>query len=120
MSWLRQWADVPATATGEDVAAALVRVGLEEEGLHSGGTTGPVVVGRVLSADPEPQKNGKTINWCSVDTGELARGEEPRGVVCGASNFTAGDLVVVATPGRCCPARSRSRRARPTATSPTA
>ncbi len=103
MSWLRQWADVPATATGEDVAAALVRVGLEEEGLHSGGTTGPVVVGRVLSAEPEPQKNGKTINWCSVDTGELARGEEPRGVVCGASNFTAGDLVVVATPGAVLP-----------------
>jgi phenylalanyl-tRNA synthetase beta chain len=103
LSWLREWVDVPADATGEQVAAALVRVGLEEEGLHGGDVVGPVVVGRVLSLTPEPQKNGKTINWCSVDTGELARGEEPRGVVCGAHNFSAGDLVVVATPGAVLP-----------------
>ncbi|MBC3763701.1 phenylalanine--tRNA ligase subunit beta [Quadrisphaera oryzae] len=103
LSWIRQWVDLPADATGEQVAAALVRVGLEEEGLHGGDVTGPVVVGRVLSLAPEPQKNGKTINWCSVDTGELARGEEPRGVVCGAHNFSAGDLVVVATPGAVLP-----------------
>ncbi|TNM66831.1 phenylalanine--tRNA ligase subunit beta [Streptomyces sp. NP160] len=99
LSWIRQWVDLPADATGEQVAAALVRVGLEEEGLHGGDVVGPVVVGRVLSADPEPQKNGKTINWCSVDTGE----SEPRGVVCGASNFGAGDLVVVALPGAVLP-----------------
>ncbi|MGQ7298118.1 phenylalanine--tRNA ligase subunit beta [Quadrisphaera sp. KR29] len=103
LSWIREWVDLPADATGEQVAAALVRVGLEEEGLHGGDVVGPVVVGRVLSADPEPQKNGKTVNWCSVDTGELARGEEPRGVVCGASNFAAGDLVVVALPGAVLP-----------------
>ncbi|WP_222710976.1 phenylalanine--tRNA ligase subunit beta [Quadrisphaera setariae] len=103
LSWLREWVDVPADATGEQVAAALVRVGLEEEGLHGGDVVGPVVVGRVLSLAPEPQKNGKTINWCSVDTGELARGEDPRGVVCGAHNFSAGDLVVVATPGAVLP-----------------
>ncbi|PWJ50204.1 phenylalanyl-tRNA synthetase beta subunit [Quadrisphaera granulorum] len=103
LSWLREWVDLPADVTGEQVAAALVRVGLEEEGLHGGDVTGPVVVGRVLSVSPEPQKNGKTINWCSVDTGEVARGEEPRGVVCGAHNFSAGDLVVVATPGAVLP-----------------
>ena len=34
VSWLRELADVPADATGADIAAALVRVGLEEEGLH--------------------------------------------------------------------------------------
>ena len=63
VSWLRELADVPADATGEDIAAALVRVGLEEEGLHGGDISGPLVVGRVLSVEPEPQKNGKTINW---------------------------------------------------------
>src|SRR5674476_1672408 len=54
-------------ATGREVAASLVRVGLEEEGLHGGDITGPLVVGRVLEFVEEPQKNGKTIRWCQVD-----------------------------------------------------
>ena len=32
--------------------------------------TGPIVVGYVVDATPEPQKNGKTINWCHVDVGD--------------------------------------------------
>ncbi|WP_298989416.1 phenylalanine--tRNA ligase subunit beta [uncultured Pseudokineococcus sp.] len=99
VSWLAEVTDVADGATAEDVAAVLVRVGLEEEGLHGGDVSGPVVVGRVLSAEPEPQKNGKTIHWCSVDVGE----EEPRGIVCGAQNFGAGDLVVVSLPGAVLP-----------------
>lgn len=102
VSWLRELADVPADATGEDIAAALVRVGLEEEGLHGGDISGPLVVGRVLSVEPEPQKNGKTINWCTVDVGEngqrLTEGK-PQEIVCGASNFGVGDLVVCVLPG---------------------
>ncbi len=102
VSWLRELADVPADATGEDIAAALVRVGLEEEGLHGGDISGPLVVGRVLTVEPEPQKNGKTINWCTVDVGEhgqrVSEGK-PQEIVCGAHNFTAGDLVVCVLPG---------------------
>jgi phenylalanyl-tRNA synthetase beta chain len=105
MTWLADHVDVPAGTTAEQVAADLVRVGLEEEGIHGGDTTGPVVVGRVLSAEPEPQKNGKTIMWCRVDVG--AHGPdgttEPRGIVCGAHNFAAGDLVVVSLPGAVLP-----------------
>ena len=102
VSWLRELADVPADATGEEIAAALVRVGLEEEGLHGGDIAGPLVVGRVLSVEPEPQKNGKTINWCTVDVGEhgqrVTEGKAQE-IVCGAHNFTAGDLVVCVLPG---------------------
>ena len=56
-------------------------------------------------AEPEPQKNGKTIRWCQVDVGEEhdADGNAPRGIVCGAHNFAAGDLVVVALPGAVLP-----------------
>ena len=36
VSWLRELADVPAGATGADIAASLVKVGLEEEALHGG------------------------------------------------------------------------------------
>lgn len=99
ISWLREFADVPADATAEDVHAALVKVGLEEEDVHCFEVTGPVVVGQVLSFTPEPQSNGKTINWCQVDVGE----SEPRGIVCGAHNFVVGDKVVVSLPGAVLP-----------------
>lgn len=99
VSWLREWVDVPADATAEDILAALVAVGFEEEDIHTFGVSGPVVVGKVLEAKPEPQSNGKTINWCSVDVGE----DEPRGIVCGAHNFAVGDKVVVTLPGAVLP-----------------
>src|SRR5882757_1942060 len=99
ISWLREFVSVPAAATADDILAALVAVCFEEEDVHTFGVSGPVVVGQVLEFTPEPQSNGKTINWCSVDVGEA----EPRGIVCGAHNFAAQDLVVVALPGATLP-----------------
>ena len=61
--------------------------------------TGPLVIGRVLTMEAEPQKNGKTINWCTVDVGDANGTGEPQGIVCGAHNFAVGDLVVVVLPG---------------------
>ncbi len=102
VSWLRELAEVPEGLTGAEVAASLVKVGLEEEGLTGGDLRGPLVVGRVLSVEPEPQKNGKTINWCTVDVGQhgqmLTEGK-PQEIVCGAHNFAVGDLVVCVLPG---------------------
>jgi phenylalanyl-tRNA synthetase beta chain len=98
VSWLRELVDIPSDADAQTIGDALVRMGLELEEIHLvGGATGPVVVGRVLSFEDEPQKNGKTIRWCTVDVGPDHGGE--RGIVCGASNFAVGDLVVVALPG---------------------
>ena len=52
----------------------------------------------------EPQSNGKTIRWCTVDVGSHNPDGEPgRGIVCGAHNFEVGDLVVVALPGAVLP-----------------
>ena len=99
IDWLREGVAVPEGASAADVAAALVSVGLEEEALHSGGVTGPLVVGRVLTRVPEPQKNGKTVNWCTVDVGDANGSGEPQGIVCGAHNFDEGDLVVAILPG---------------------
>jgi phenylalanyl-tRNA synthetase beta chain len=102
LPWLREYVALPADATAEGVAADLVRVGLEEEAVHGGDVTGPLVVGRVLEFADEPQKNGKTIRWCQVDVGEHnvgGAGGTPRGIVCGANNFVAGDAVVVALAG---------------------
>jgi phenylalanyl-tRNA synthetase beta chain len=98
-SWLGEFVDLPADVTVEHLHEALVRVGFEEEDVHGFELTGPVVVGQVLSVEPEPQSNGKTINWCQVDVGEA----EPRGIVCGAHNFVVGDKVVVSLPGAVLP-----------------
>ena len=48
LSWLREYVDVPADATTDDVFAALVSVGFEEEEALGFEVTGPVVVGQVL------------------------------------------------------------------------
>ncbi len=101
LSWLREHTDLPADATPQQVLDVLWRVGLEEEAVHGGDLTGPLVVGRVVSAEPEPQKNGKTIHWCQVQVGPSE--QDVRGIVCGASNFGAGDSVVVALPGAVLP-----------------
>ncbi|WP_156760390.1 phenylalanine--tRNA ligase subunit beta [Microbacterium karelineae] len=99
LSWLREHVEVPAGATTDDVFASLVSVGFEEEEAIGFDVTGPVVVGRVISFDVEPQKNGKNIRWCQIDVGEDA----PRGIICGAGNFHPGDKVVVTLPGAVLP-----------------
>ena len=116
LTWLAESVDLLPVSTPEDVAAALARVGLEEEGIEGGGVRGPLVVGRVLSLVKEPQSNGKTINYCRVDVGEFndpaGPGHSPddkaeypssRGIVCGAHNFVEGDFVVVVLPGATLP-----------------
>ncbi|WP_375432509.1 phenylalanine--tRNA ligase subunit beta [uncultured Friedmanniella sp.] len=110
LSWLREYAALAADLDGRALAEALVRAGLEVEGVEQAGAdvTGPLVVGRVLSVEPEQHSNGKTINWCRVDVGDHndpADAGQPasRGIVCGAHNFVAGDLVVVALPGAVLP-----------------
>ena len=108
VSWLREYVDLPADLDVLDLADRLTALGLKLEALEHPGSdvTGPVVVGRVVGFDSETHSNGKTVRWCTVDVGEPA----PRGVVCGADNFAAGDLVVVALPGSGLPGGSIGAR----------
>lgn len=112
IEWLREHVDVPAGTTAEELAAALVAVGLEEEEIHPPAVSGPLVVGKVLTCDKETHKNGKTVNYCRVDVGAHndapGTGKEPselesRGIICGAHNFGVGDYVVVSLPGTTLP-----------------
>lgn len=108
LSWLGEYVDLEPGTTAEEVHAALVAVGLEEEDIHTFEISGPVVVGEVLDFTEEPQSNGKTIRWCQVRVapeGQTAAdgGEDVRGIVCGASNFLRGDKVVVTLPGSVLP-----------------
>jgi phenylalanyl-tRNA synthetase beta chain len=106
VSWIREYVDLPASVTTEQLTDRLTALGLKLEAIEAAGAgiTGPLVIGRVLTQDKEPQKNGKTINWCKVDVGtvpfEGGNGTgEPQGIVCGAHNFGPGDKVVVVLPG---------------------
>jgi phenylalanyl-tRNA synthetase beta chain len=97
LSWLREFAALPADLTGRQLGEGLIRAGLEVETVDRAGSdvSGPLVIGTVLSYEVEKHSNGKKIRWCQVDVGE----SEPRGIVCGAHNFEVGGSVVVALPG---------------------
>ncbi len=101
VSWIREHVDLPADVSTDDLARRLTALGLKLEAIERAGEeiSGPLVLGRVLTMDPEPQKNGKTINWCTVDVADANETGEPQGIVCGAHNFAVGDLVVVVLPG---------------------
>ena len=101
-SWLRDV--VQAGAPGWDVPPdemeqTLIRIGHEvEEIIPVGPATGPLTVGRVVEIE-ELTEFKKPIRAVKVDVGEA----EPRDIVCGATNFAVGDLVVVALPGAVLP-----------------
>jgi len=115
LSWLREFVPVAEDASAEDLMATLVKVGLEEEDVHrpSDELSGPIVVGQVLSMEPETHSNGKTVNWCQVrvvregqEQTLTGKGIEPsgvQGIICGAHNFVPGDKVVVTLPGAVLP-----------------
>ncbi|MEO3761698.1 phenylalanine--tRNA ligase subunit beta [Mycobacterium sp. B14F4] len=101
-SWLRDV--VQAGAPGWDVPAAeleqtLIRIGHEvEEVIPVGPVSGPLTVGLVAEIE-ELTEFKKPIRAVKVDVGEA----EPRDIVCGATNFEVGDLVVAALPGTVLP-----------------
>ncbi|CAB4941658.1 unannotated protein [freshwater metagenome] len=103
LSWLRDYIDLPAGEDAESVGERLVRCGLELEEIVRVGddVTGPLVVGRVLAIE-ELTEFKKPIRFCRVEVGSVhGHPDSPgeRGIVCGARNFSEGDLVVVALSG---------------------
>jgi len=102
LSWLREYVELPAEATGRAVAERLVRAGLEVETVHESGVglSGPLVVGHVLEIE-ELTGFKKPIRFCQVQVGPNPG--DTRGVICGARNFGTGDKVVVALPGAVLP-----------------
>jgi phenylalanyl-tRNA synthetase beta chain len=101
-SWLREVVAVGAPGwdvAPDELAQTLVRIGHEvEEVVTLGPVDGPLTVGRVTGID-ELTGFKKPIRACLVDVGP----GQQREIVCGATNFTVGDLVVVALPGTTLP-----------------
>ncbi|ULE32559.1 phenylalanine--tRNA ligase subunit beta [Mycobacterium sp. IDR2000157661] len=105
-SWLREvvQAGAPGWDAGpSELEQALIRIGHEiEEVIPVGPVTGPLTVGRVADIE-ELTEFKKPIRAVKVDLGSQAGDVEPHEIVCGATNFTVGDLVVVALPGAVLP-----------------
>src|SRR5919112_2968412 len=96
LSWLREYVELPASLTAAELDDALTNLGLEVESIVDQATTvkGGLVVGRVLEIE-ELTGFKKPIRFTRVDVGN----PEPQEIVCGATNFAEGDLVVVILPG---------------------
>ncbi len=99
VSWLRELVSIPDSESGRDIAERLIRAGLEVETVETlgEGVLGELVVGRVESIE-ELTDFKKPIRWCQVTVGGATRG-----IICGARNFSEGDLVAVALPGTVLP-----------------
>lgn len=101
-SWLREVVRAGAPdwdASVEELEQTFIRIGHEvEEIIPVGPVTGPLTIGRVAEIE-ELTEFKKPIRACKVDVGE----PELRDIVCGATNFAVGDLVVVALPGTVLP-----------------
>ncbi len=100
LSWLREFAELPADCTPELIESAFVKVGFEVEEIvmQGEGLTGPLVVALVASIE-ELTEHKKPIRYVGLDCGD----GEIRYVICGARNFAEGDLVVAALPGAILP-----------------
>ncbi|GAA3335189.1 phenylalanine--tRNA ligase subunit beta [Amorphoplanes nipponensis] len=96
LSWLREYVELPAAVSAEELERKLVDLGIEVESIVDQAATvvGDLVVGRVLEIE-ELTGFKKPIRFTRVDVGN----PEPQEIVCGARNFSVGDLVVVILPG---------------------
>ena len=107
VSWLREYAPVPVTESGRDIANRLISAGLEVETVDTvgAGLSGPLVIGRI-SQITELTDFKKPIRLCQVEVGpEHGHPDTPgqRQIICGAQNFAVADLVPVALPGAVLP-----------------
>jgi phenylalanyl-tRNA synthetase beta chain len=100
LSWIKEFVDIPASVTAEQISDGLIRVGFEvEEIIHQGADlTGPLKFAKVLSIE-EITEFKKPIRYVGIDCGE----GQTRFVICGATNFVVGDLIVAALPGAVLP-----------------
>ena len=100
LSWIREFVDIPANVSAEEISNGLIRVGFEVEEIIEAGAdlTGPLTFAKVLTIE-EITEFKKPIRYVGLDCGE----KDTRYVICGATNFVVGDLIVAALPGAVLP-----------------
>jgi len=106
VSWLRAYAPIPEPVDAAEVGRRLTAAGLEVESVEQAGhDVRGVVVGQVLAVE-ELTGFKKPIRYCRVAVTEAELAGDPdkaTGVICGATNFAAGDRIAFAQPGAVLP-----------------
>lgn len=98
VSWLRELVKLGPQVTDAQIQEAFVSLGFEVESvIIHGSVTGELLTGEVVEIKHLDQFK-KPIRYCKVKIGS-----QTRGIVCGATNFSEGDKVVVAMPGAVLP-----------------
>ncbi len=95
LNWLLEAAGLDQDTDPGETARRLTAAGLEVESVEQAGHDIEGVVVAEVTAIEELTGFKKPVRYCQVDDGS----GEPRGVVCGAVNFSAGDRVPLARPG---------------------
>jgi len=94
-NWLKEYVDFDWSA--EDLAERITMLGVEVEGMEeTGGAFDGIVVGQVVTRDKHP--NADKLTLCKVTDGK-----SELQIVCGATNFQAGDKVALANVGTSMP-----------------
>src|SRR5215475_5744977 len=92
VNWLREFVDLPKNQ--EQIAELLTRAGIETKNIERrGANIDNVVVSQITSSSRHP--NADRLSVCEVDDGSDTR----RQIVCGATNYKAGDKIPLALPG---------------------
>lgn len=101
LSWLKEYLDT--TATNDEIAAALVAVGIEVEHVDDPSERlKGFVVGHVATCERHP--NADRLSLCTVEDGAITDGKPTlHQVVCGAPNVRAGMKVAFARIGTVIP-----------------
>jgi phenylalanyl-tRNA synthetase beta chain len=103
LSWLKEHLDTDEPL--EKLADKLTMIGLEVEHIEDKAKAlAPFVIAKVLSAEQHP--NADRLRVCMVDYGQVAKGEKPLQVVCGAPNARAGMISVFSPPGTYIPGKN--------------
>ena len=92
--WLKEYVELPANITAEEVAHKLTFAGLEVEAITSMAKGfDKVYVGQILERGKHPGADRLSLTKIDIGTGT------PLEIVCGAQNIAAGQKIPVATVG---------------------
>jgi phenylalanyl-tRNA synthetase beta chain len=105
VNWLREFVDLPKNP--EEVAELLTRAGIETKNIETrGANVDKVIVSQITASSRHPNADRLTV--CEVDDGSGTK----RQIVCGATNYKAGDKVPLALPGAKLPNGTEIRKSK--------
>ena len=105
VNWLREFVDLPKNP--EEIADLLTRAGIEIKKIETrGANVENVVVSQIIASSRHPNADRLTV--CEVDDGSGSK----RQIVCGATNYKAGDKVPLALPGAKLPNGTEIRKSK--------